>query len=177
MLTVVLLDVHWLEILRVLYVVEDSAEGLEAIRIVCKLRSASCVDYVPCIHYGIGYFLLVVSAIVVATWLRPRGLVCRWLATPGVMDACDFLILLVSLILLLQLLLTVMASEGTAYFRYDCCGGPRPGAMKRRQRVLSLELFNNIFCEVYDMFHLRVRRHLHESQGCFCHHGNWSSED
>ena len=56
-------------------------------------------------------------------------------------------------------------------------GGPRPGTMKRRQRVLSLELFNSIFGEVYDTFHLRVLRHLHESQGCFCHRGDWSSED
>ena len=104
-------------------------------------------------------------------------MVCRWLATPGVMDACDFLILLVPLILLLQLLLTVMASGGTACLRYDCCGGPRPGAMKRRQRVLSLELFNSIFGEVYDTFHLRVLRHLHESQGCFCHLVDRSGEN
>ena len=39
------------------------------------------------------------------------------------MVACDFLILLVSLILLLQLLLSVMASGGTACLRYDYCGG------------------------------------------------------
>ena len=96
---------------------------------------------------------------------------------PGTMDACDFLILLVSLILLLQLMLTVMASGGTAYLRYDYCGIPRPGAMKRRQLVLYLELSNNIFGEVYDTFHLQVLRHLHESQGCFCHRGDWSSED
>ena len=69
MLAVVLQDFRWLEILRVLDVVEDSAEGLEAIGVVCKLRSASCVDDVPCVHHGIDNFFPVVSAvIVVATW-------------------------------------------------------------------------------------------------------------
>ena len=110
MLTVVLLDVHWLEILRVLDIVKNSAEGLEAIGIVYKLRSASCIDNVSCVHYGIGYFLPVVpTVVVVAIWLRPRSLVCQWLATPGSMVTCNFLILLVSLILLLQLLLAMMA--------------------------------------------------------------------
>ena len=99
MLTVVLLDVRGLEILRVLGIVEDSAEGSEVIRIVRKLRSASCIDDVPCIHYGIGNFFPVVPAVVVATWLRPRSLVCRRLATPWAMDACNFLILLISLVL------------------------------------------------------------------------------
>ena len=49
--------------------------------------------------------------------------------------------------------------------------------MKRGQRVLSLELFNSILGKVYDSFHLWVSRHLHESQGCFCHRSNWCSED
>ena len=65
LLTIVILDVRGLEILRVLGVVEDSAKGLEAVRVVCELRSASCVDDVPCVHYGIGYFLLVAPAVVV----------------------------------------------------------------------------------------------------------------
>ena len=95
MLTVVLLDAPGFEVLRVLDVVEDSAEGLEAIGVVCKLRSASCVDDDPCVHYGIGYFFLVVAVVVIATWLRPRSLVCWWLTTPRAMDARDFLILLV----------------------------------------------------------------------------------
>ena len=74
MLTVVHMDVRGLEILRVLGIVEDSAEGSEAIRIVRKLRSASCVDDVPCVHYGIGYLFPVVPAVVVvAIWLRPRA--------------------------------------------------------------------------------------------------------
>ena len=78
MLTIVLLDVRGLEILRLLGVVENSTEGLEAIGIVCKLRSASCVDDVPCVHYGISYFLPVApTVVVVAIWLRPRSLVCR----------------------------------------------------------------------------------------------------
>ena len=70
-----------------------------------------------------------------------------------------------------------MASRSTACLRYDCCGGPRPSAVKRGQWVLSLELFNSIFGKVYDTFHLWVLRHLHEPQGCFCHHGDWGSED
>ena len=76
MLTIVLLDVCWLEILRVLDVVKDSAEGLEATGVIRKLRSASCVDDVPCVHYGIGYFLPVVATVVAAIQLRPRSLVC-----------------------------------------------------------------------------------------------------
>ena len=96
MLTVILLDVCRLEILWVLDVVEDTAEGGQTIGVVCKLCSASCDDDVPCVHDGIGYLFPVVPAvIIVAIWLRPRGLVCRWLATPGAMDARDFLILLV----------------------------------------------------------------------------------
>ena len=47
MLTVVLLDVCRLEILWVLDVVEDTAEGGETIGVVCKLCSESCVDDVP----------------------------------------------------------------------------------------------------------------------------------
>ena len=73
MLTVILLDVHGFEVLRVLDVVEDSAEGLETIGIICKLRPASCVDDVPCVHYGIGYLLVVPAVFVVAIWLRPRA--------------------------------------------------------------------------------------------------------
>ena len=49
--------------------------------------------------------------------------------------------------------------------------------MERGQRVLSLELFNSILGKVYDTLHLRVLRHLHESQGCFCHRGDWGPKD
>src|SRR6185312_13018234 len=49
--------------------------------------------------------------------------------------------------------------------------------MKRGQRVLSLKLFNSVLGKIYDSFHLWVSRHLHESQGCFCHRGDWCSED
>ena len=49
--------------------------------------------------------------------------------------------------------------------------------MERGQRVFSLELLNSILGKVYDTLHLRVLRHLHEPQGCFCHHGDWGSED
>ena len=102
MLTVVLLDVRRLEIHWVLDVVEDSAEGGEVIGVVRKLCSASCVDDIPCVHDGIGYLFPVVPAIiVVAVWLRPRGLVYWWLATPGALAARGFLILLISLVLLL----------------------------------------------------------------------------
>ena len=125
MLTVVLLDVRRLEILRVLDVVESPAQGLEAIGVIRKVCSASCVDDVPCVHDGIGYFFPVVPVVaVVAVWLRPRVLVYWRLATPGVMATRDFLILLISSVLLLLLLLTLVASGGTACLRYDCCGSP-----------------------------------------------------
>ena len=101
MLTVVLLDICWFEILSVLGVVENAVEGWKAVGIICKLQSASYIDDVSCVHYGMGYFLPVVAAVVAAIQLRPRSLVCWWLTTPGAMDACDFLILLISLILLL----------------------------------------------------------------------------
>ena len=51
-LTIVLLDVRRLEVLRVLDVVESPAQGLEAIRIIRKLCSASCVDDIPCVNDG-----------------------------------------------------------------------------------------------------------------------------
>ena len=79
MLTVVLLDICGFEILWVLDVVEDAAEGWEAFGIVCEMRSASCIDDIPSIHYGIGYFF----SVVVVVRLRPRGLVCYWLTPLG----------------------------------------------------------------------------------------------
>ena len=74
MLIIILLDVCGFEIFWVLDIVKDAAEGWEAIGVVCKLRSTSCVDDVPCVHYGISNFFPVVPAVVVvAIWLRPRG--------------------------------------------------------------------------------------------------------
>ena len=126
MLTVVLLDVCRLEILWVLDVVEDTAEGRETIGVVCKLCSASCIDDVPCVHNGIGYFFPIVPTVVVvvAVWLRARSLICLWLATSRAMTTRSFLILLVSSVLLFLLLLTVVASRGTACLRYYCCSSP-----------------------------------------------------
>ena len=49
--------------------------------------------------------------------------------------------------------------------------------MERGQGALSLELFNNVFGEIYDSFQLGILGHRHESQGCFCHCGDWCSED
>ena len=123
-LTVVLLDVCWLEIIWVLNVVEDSAEGGEAIGVVRKLCSVPCDDDISCIHDGIGYLFPVVPTVVVAVWLRPRSLICLQLATRWAMTARSFLILLISLVLLLMLLLTLVASGGTACLRYDCCCSP-----------------------------------------------------
>ena len=120
LLTVVLLDVRRLEILWALDVVEDSAEGLEAIGVVCKLCSASCVDDIPCVYDRIGYLFPIVPTVVVAVRLRPKGLDYWWLATPGAIAACNFLIFLVSLVLLLLLLLTLVASGDTACLRYCC---------------------------------------------------------
>ena len=125
MLTVVLLDVRRLEILRVLDVVESPAQGLEAIGVVRKVCSASCIDDVPCVHDGIGYFFPVVPTVaVVVVWLRPRGFDCWWLATPGAVAARNFLIFLISLVLVLLLLLMLVASGGTACLRYDYCSSP-----------------------------------------------------
>ena len=122
MLTVVLLDVRRLEILRVLDVVESLAQGLEAVGVVRRLRSASYIDDVPCVHNGIGYlFPVVPTVVVVAVWLRARSLICLWLATSGAMTTCSFLILLVSSVLLFLLLLTLVASRGTACLRYYYC--------------------------------------------------------
>ena len=125
MLTVVLLDVRRLEILRVLDVVESLAQGLEAVGVVRRLRSACCVDDVLCVHNGIGYlFPVIPMVVVVAIWLRARSLICLWLATSGAMTTRSFLILLVSSILLFLLLLTLVAARGTACLRYYCCGSP-----------------------------------------------------
>ena len=49
--------------------------------------------------------------------------------------------------------------------------------MKRGQGVLFFELFNSVFGEIYDSFQLEILGHRHESQGCFCHCGDWCSED
>ena len=77
MLTVIILDVRRLEILRILDVVESLAQGLEAVGVVRRLRSASCVDDVPCVHNGIGYLFPVVPPVgVVAVLLRARSLIC-----------------------------------------------------------------------------------------------------
>ena len=114
MLTVVLLDVCRLEILWVLDIVEDTAEGGETIGVVCKLCSTSCVDDVPCVHNGIGYLFPVVPTVVVVVWLRARSLICLWLGTSGAMTTRSFLILLVSSVLLFLLLLTLVASGGMA---------------------------------------------------------------
>ena len=125
MLTVVLLDVRRLEILQVFDVVESLAQSLEAVGVVRKLRSASCIDDVLCVHNRIGYlFPVVPMVVVVAVWLRPRSLVCLWLATPGAMTARSFLLFLIPLVLLLLLLLMIVASGSMARMRYDCCSGP-----------------------------------------------------
>ena len=49
--------------------------------------------------------------------------------------------------------------------------------MERGQGVLFLELFNNIFGEIYDSFQLGILGHRHESQGYFYHCGDRCSED
>ena len=109
----------------VLDVVESLAQGLEAVGVVRKLRSASCIDDVLCIHNGIGYlFPVVPTVVVVAVWLRARSLICLWLATSGAMTTRSFLILLVSSVLLFLLLLTLVASRGTACLRYYCYSSP-----------------------------------------------------
>ena len=125
MFTVVLLDVRRLEIFRVLDVVKSCAQGLEAVGVVRRLRSASCVDDLSYVHNGIGYlFPVVPTVVVVAVWLRARSLICLWLATSGVMTTRIFLILLVSSVLLFLLLFTLEAFGGTACLRSYCCRSP-----------------------------------------------------
>ena len=65
------------EILWVLDIVKDAVEGWEAIGVVYKMRLASCIDDMPCIHPGIGYFFKVaVAVVVVVVRLRPWSLDC-----------------------------------------------------------------------------------------------------
>ena len=101
-----------LEILWVLDVVKSLAQGLEVVGVVRRLRSASCIDDVPCVRNGISYLFTVVPTVVVvvAVWLRARSLICLWLATSVAMTTCNFRILLVSSVLLFLLLLTLVAS-------------------------------------------------------------------
>ena len=113
LLTVILLDVSRLEVFWVHDVVESAAKGWKSVGIICKMRLASCIDDILCIHPRVGYFFMVVPAAVVAVLLRPCSLVCCGLSTPRTLAASDFLLLLVSLILLL-LLLAVMASRSAA---------------------------------------------------------------
>jgi hypothetical protein len=83
LLTVVLLDVCGFKILRVLDIVEDAVEGWEAIGVVCKMCLASCVDDIPCIYPGVGYFFMVAAMVVVVVGLlRPWSLVCCRLSPP-----------------------------------------------------------------------------------------------
>ena len=108
MLTVILLDVSRLEVFWVHDVVESAAKGWKSVGIICKMRLASCVDDLPRVHPGIGYFFMVVSAAVVAVLLVPWSLISCGLSTPRTLVAGNFLLLLDSLVLLL---LTVMASR------------------------------------------------------------------
>ena len=73
------------------------------------MRLVSCIDDLPRIHPGIGYFFVVVAVTIVAVLLVPWSLVSCGLSTPRTLAASNFLILLDSLVLLL---LTVMASRG-----------------------------------------------------------------
>ena len=124
LLTVVLLDVGGFEILWVVDVVEDAAEGWNPVRVICKMRLASCIDDLSSINPGVSYFFTVAAMVVAAVLLGPWSLVCCRLSTPTV-AASDFLILLVSLVLLL----TVMASRGAARLRCYYRGSPGSGAM------------------------------------------------
>ena len=69
MLTVIFLDVGRFEILWVLDVVEDTAEGWELVGIICKMRLVPCVDDFSCVYPGIGYFFMIVAAAVVVILL------------------------------------------------------------------------------------------------------------
>ena len=113
MLTVVLLNVGRFEILWVLDAVQDTAEGWEPVGTICKMCLAFCVDDLLRVLLRIGYFMVVVVA-VVAVLLKPWSLVSCGLSTPRTLAASNFLLLLDSLVLLL---LTVMASRSATCLR------------------------------------------------------------
>ena len=112
MLTVVLLNVGRFEILWVLDVVEDTAEGWEPVRIICKMHLAFCVDDLPRVHLRIGYFM-VVPVHVVVVLLKPWSLVSCGLSSSRTLTASDFLLVLVSL----ELLWMAMAARSVTYLR------------------------------------------------------------
>ena len=105
------MDVGGFEILWVLDVVEDAAEGWKPIRVICKTHLASCVDDLPCVHPGVSYFLMVVSAAVVKILLVPWSLISCGLSTPRMLAASNFLVLLDSLVLLLTVRVGYRASS------------------------------------------------------------------
>ena len=111
LLTVILLDVSRLEVFWVHDVVESAAKGWKPVGIICKMRLASCVDDLPRVHPGIGYFFMVVSAAVVAVLLVPWSLISCGLSTPRMLAASNFLVLLDSLVLLLTVRVGYRASS------------------------------------------------------------------
>ena len=77
------------------------------------MRLVSCIDDLPCIHPGIGYFFVVVAVTIVAVLLVPWSLVSCGLSSSGTLTASDFLLVLVSL----ELLWTAMAAWSVTYLR------------------------------------------------------------
>ena len=111
LLTIVLLDVGRFEVLWVLDVIENATEGWKPIEVIYKMRLASCINDFPCVRPIIGDFFMVVAVVVVAVLLKPWSLVSCGLSTPRTLAASDFLLLLVSSVLLL---LTMIASRSAS---------------------------------------------------------------
>ena len=146
LLTVILLEVCWLEVFRVLGISKDAAEGWKAISIVRESSLTPSVDYLTYIHYGGCYFLivtatLIVLAAVLLVWWS-WNLVARWTFVPGALGTGNFLLLLDSLLLLLVVAVMVAWSAASL----GCCRSCSPGSCVayRGQRILLLELRDDI---------------------------------
>ena len=103
LLTVILLEVCWLEVFRVLDIGKSAAEGWEAINVVGEAPLTSCIDDLSSVDSRGGYFFIVVTTTIVlaAVWLVPWSLVACGSFAPGALGAGDLLLHLDTLLLLL----------------------------------------------------------------------------
>ena len=110
-----LLEVCWLEVVRVLSISKGAAKGWEAISIVGEAPLTYCVDDFLSVDSRGGYFLVVVTTAVVlaAVWLVPWSLIAHGSFTPEMLGAGNLLLLLDSLLLLLS----TVAARGAASLR------------------------------------------------------------
>ena len=100
LLTVILLEVCWLEVFWVLGIGKSAAEGWEVINVVGEAPLTSCIDDLSSVDSRGGYFFIVVTMTIVlaAVWLVPWSLVARRAFSPGELGTDDLLLLLDSLL-------------------------------------------------------------------------------